>query len=58
MGALRKQRRRATVAKCAWFTVQFSYGGYTECECGFRPGSQAEMDAHIIPTDSGSGVDS
>ena len=33
----------------AWFEVQFSYGGYIECECGFRPGSQEDMDEHIPP---------
>ena len=29
-----------------WFVVQFNYGGWTQCECGFRPFSQEDMDAH------------
>jgi len=29
-----------------WFTVQFNYAGWIECECGFRPFSQEDMDAH------------
>lgn len=32
-----------------WFYVEYSYAGWTECECGFRPDSQEEMDAHIPP---------
>jgi hypothetical protein len=31
----------------AWFEVGFSYAGWIECECGFRPYSQEDMDAHI-----------
>lgn len=30
-----------------WFTIIYSYATFTECECGFRPSSQEEMDAHI-----------
>lgn len=30
-----------------WFYVQFNYGGWTECECGFIPSSQEDMDAHV-----------
>lgn len=29
-----------------WFEVQFSYGGWIECTCGFRPTSQEDMDNH------------
>lgn len=30
-----------------WFTIAFNYASFIECECGFRPSSQEEMDAHI-----------
>ncbi|GAA4774350.1 hypothetical protein GCM10023351_18430 [Microbacterium gilvum] len=29
-----------------WFEVVFNYGGHIECECGFLPGSEEDMDAH------------
>lgn len=29
-----------------WTYIQFNYGGWTECECGYRPESQEDMDAH------------
>lgn len=32
-----------------WFDLAFSYATFIECECGFRPSSQEEMDAHIPP---------
>lgn len=30
-----------------WFEIAYSYATFIECECGFRPSSQQEMDAHI-----------
>lgn len=33
--------------KHEWNSVHFSWGGYIECNCGYRPQSQEEMDAHI-----------
>lgn len=33
----------------AWVTIQFNYGGWIECKCGFTPDSQDDMDAHIPP---------
>lgn len=33
----------------AWAEVRFNYGTWLECECGYRPNSQEEMDAHIAP---------
>lgn len=33
--------------KHEWIEVQFVYGGWTECLCGFRPNNQKEMDSHI-----------
>ena len=32
-----------------WVEVQFSYGGWIECSCGYRPESQEDMDNHIAP---------
>lgn len=29
-----------------WFHAGFSYAGWIECECGFRPQSQEDMDKH------------
>lgn len=34
----------------AWFEVGFSYATWIECECGYRPQSQEDMDAHPAPT--------
>jgi hypothetical protein len=32
-----------------WAEVQFIFGEWIACRCGFRPNSQEEMDAHIPP---------
>lgn len=29
-----------------WFEVGFSYAGWIECKCGYRPQSQEDMDNH------------
>lgn len=29
-----------------WVEIQFSYDGWIECSCGYRPESQDEMDTH------------
>jgi hypothetical protein len=29
-----------------WVLVEFVFGSWTECICGFVPQSQEEMDAH------------
>jgi hypothetical protein len=36
----------------AWFEVLFAYAGWIECECGFRPQSQEDMDSHIPASQS------
>lgn len=30
-----------------WREVSFSWGGWIECSCGYRPESQEDMDNHI-----------
>jgi hypothetical protein len=35
----------------AWFEAQFSFATWIECECGFRPQSQEDMDGHIRAAD-------
>lgn len=30
-----------------WVEVTFSYAGWIECSCGFRPQSQEDMDRHV-----------
>lgn len=30
-----------------WFVVSFVHESHIECECGFRPFSQEDMDGHI-----------
>jgi hypothetical protein len=35
------------VSEHAWFEAQFSYATWIECECGFKPQSQQDMDNHI-----------
>lgn len=37
-------------AEHAWFRAEFNYGSWIECNCGFRPDSQLQMDTHI-PSD-------
>lgn len=29
-----------------WEHIEFTFGGYLQCKCGYRPNSQEEMDAH------------
>jgi len=36
----------ATEIEHGWRDVQFVYGGWIECHCGFRPYSQQDMDMH------------
>jgi hypothetical protein len=42
--------RRPEALEHEWTRVDFSYASWLQCTCGFRPYSQAEMDAHI-PSD-------
>lgn len=37
-----------------WQEISFSWGGFIECTCGYRPDSQAQMDAHAtLPVGEG-----
>lgn len=33
----------------AWGCISFNYASWTECDCGYRPESQEDMDNHIPP---------
>ncbi len=43
----RAEKEEGSVRAHEWQEISFSWGGFIECSCGYRPRSQAQMDAHV-----------